>query len=225
MSAARGGHVLSDGTMALFNRLRRRCLIISQGGRPYRIFQLGRESPRLQLDTRRPANKDKRKMTEEENRAIRPATAEDQSAILDLAVASGLFQEHEAGALAEMLADAFTGGLQDHHWIVMEQGAAASPLTGAACFAPEVMSDRVWNLYFIAVVPQDQGRGLGTALLTHVEETLRRQDARLLLIETSSLDSFERTRRFYLGNGYEEEARIRDFYRAGEDKVVFRKLL
>ncbi|HIP77189.1 MAG TPA: GNAT family N-acetyltransferase [Kiloniellaceae bacterium] len=164
-------------------------------------------------------------MTGKPSAAIRSATAEDQSAILDLAVASGLFQEHEAGVLAEMLADAFTGGLEDHHWIVMEAGAGAGPLTGAACFAPEVMSDRAWNLYFIAVARRDQGRGHGTALLAHVEETLRKQDARLLLIETSGLDSFERTRRFYLGNGYEEEARIRDFYRAGEDKVVFRKLL
>jgi RimJ/RimL family protein N-acetyltransferase len=48
---------------------------------------------------------------------------------------------------------------------------------------------------------------------------------RILLVETSGLPEFERTRAFYAKHGYEEEARIREFYRAGEDKVVFRKAL
>ena len=42
---------------------------------------------------------------------------------------------------------------------------------------------------------------------------------------TSGLPSFERTRGFYRLCGYDEEARIRDFYQAGEDKIVFRKAL
>ncbi len=48
---------------------------------------------------------------------------------------------------------------------------------------------------------------------------------RMLLVETSGLPDFERTRAFYRKCGYEEEARIRDFYAAGDDKVVFRKVL
>jgi RimJ/RimL family protein N-acetyltransferase len=47
----------------------------------------------------------------------------------------------------------------------------------------------------------------------------------MLLVETSGLPDFERTRAFYLKCGYEEEAHIRDFYATGEDKVVFRKVL
>lgn len=48
---------------------------------------------------------------------------------------------------------------------------------------------------------------------------------RVLLVETSGLASFERTRAFYRKCGYDEEARIREFYQAGEDKIVFRKSL
>ena len=47
----------------------------------------------------------------------------------------------------------------------------------------------------------------------------------MLLVETSGGDEFERTRRFYRTIGYEEEARIRDYYDAGDDKIVFRKAL
>jgi hypothetical protein len=39
------------------------------------------------------------------------------------------------------------------------------------------------------------------------------------------LPTFERTRAFYAKNGYDQEARIRDFYKSGEDKIVFRKAL
>ena len=47
----------------------------------------------------------------------------------------------------------------------------------------------------------------------------------MLLIETSSKRSYEPTIRFYLGAGYHEISRIKDFYRIEDDKVVFCKQL
>jgi len=44
-------------------------------------------------------------------------------------------------------------------------------------------------------------------------------------VETSGTADFAATRRFYRQNGYEEEGRIRDFWAAGDDKVIFRKPL
>ena len=58
-------------------------------------------------------------------------------------------------------------------------------------------------------------------MLKFVEETLRNQRQRILIIETSGLDGFDLTRRFYDQHGYTIEARIRDYYQEGEDKVVF----
>jgi hypothetical protein len=54
---------------------------------------------------------------------------------------------------------------------------------------------------------------------------LKKQGGRLLLVETSELADFQRTRSFYHKYGYDEEARIRDFYKAGDDKIVCRKVL
>lgn len=48
----RDGHVLSDCTLGVFSRLRRRGLIGSHGGGPYRITLLGRRSVRSQPDNR-----------------------------------------------------------------------------------------------------------------------------------------------------------------------------
>ena len=80
-------------------------------------------------------------------------------------------------------------------------------------------------LLLVAVHPGRQGKGIGAALIAAVEQAIAARGARILLVETSGLPDFARTRAFYPRCGFAEEARIRDFYRAGEDKVVFRKVI
>ena len=48
---------------------------------------------------------------------------------------------------------------------------------------------------------------------------------RVLIVDTSGTESFSGTRRFYNRCGYTEEARIRDFWGPGDDKIVFWKAL
>lgn len=91
--------------------------------------------------------------------------------------------------------------------------------------APERMTEGTWNLYAIAVHPAHQGQGTGTMLVAELEKQLRAAGARILLVETSGLDQYARTRSFYHRIGYDEHARIAEFYAAGEDKVIFRKIL
>ncbi len=91
--------------------------------------------------------------------------------------------------------------------------------------APEPMTNGTWNLLLIAVHPDRQRDGNGSLLMSHVESILKKLGIRVLLVETSSTDEFVRTRSFYEQIGYETEARIRDFYDAGDDKIVFRKVL
>ena len=152
---------------------------------------------------------------------IRPATPDDKKALMAIADAIGLFspQEEELGG---MLAAYFDGNLgSDHFWITYDDG---EPV-GVAYYAPEQYADGTWNLYFIAVHPDRQGEGLGGKLLRYVEQTLTERGDRILLVETSGLPNFKQTRAFYRKNGYDEEARIREFYKAGDDKIIFRKAL
>lgn len=149
---------------------------------------------------------------------IRPSTPTDRPALKALIDAVDLFPSE---MLDEMMADYFTNPDSSDCWLTDDHN---DPV-GVAYFAPERLTEGTWNLYLIAIHPDRQGQGRGAALLRYVEHQLRERGERILLIETSGLPDFEYQRTFYRGCGYEEEARIRDFYQAGEDKVIFRKAL
>jgi uncharacterized protein len=50
LCVTRDGYILADCTLSVFSRLRRRNMIQSMGGGPYRISLLGRKSVRGQID-------------------------------------------------------------------------------------------------------------------------------------------------------------------------------
>ena len=80
-------------------------------------------------------------------------------------------------------------------------------------------------MYWIVVDPAAQKKGIGRYLLEYVEREIKKQGGRMLLIETSSQESYGATIRFYERSGYQLAARIKDFYRIGDDKLVFSKVL
>ena len=61
--------------------------------------------------------------------------------------------------------------------------------------------------------------------MRYAEAALAARGERVLLVEPSGTDGFEVPRAFYRRLGYDEEARIREFYAAGDDKIIFRKAL
>lgn len=158
----------------------------------------------------------------ENQKTIRAASADDQPRLEHLAVASGLFQPDEMGEFSGMMSAYFSGETDGDFWIVCEEDGL---VTGAGFCGAEGFADRVSNLYFIAVDPALQGGGQGSAILRAVEDRLRKDGVRILIIETSGVGSFELTRRFYRKHGYDEEARIREYYGPDDDKVVFWKKL
>ncbi|MBP1725203.1 MAG: Histone acetyltransferase, partial [Deltaproteobacteria bacterium] len=78
---------------------------------------------------------------------------------------------------------------------------------------------------YIVVDPASQGKGFGRRLLDFVEKDVVARRGRMLLIETSSQQTYDAAIRFYQRSGYEIAARIKNFYRVGDDKLVFSKEL
>lgn len=116
------------------------------------------------------------------------------------------------------MAEPFLNGSAEHLWLVICDG---ETVVGFAYAESERLTDNTHNLLAIAVSPERQNRGIGKALVGAVQRQLARTGGRILLVETSSLAEYEGTRAFYDGLGFAREARIRDFYAEGEDKIVF----
>ena len=96
-------------------------------------------------------------------------------------------------------------------------------VAGYACFGPTPLTEGVWDLYWIAVDPAIQSRGLGRQLVAAIEEAVQHGGGRMILVETASKAAYKPTRAFYRRTSYVEVARIPNFYRVGDDKVIFIK--
>lgn len=151
--------------------------------------------------------------------SIRTVRRSDLPALEAVLETSGLFPPE---LLADMVAPFLEQPETKELWLTYVREDV--PIALAYC-VPERMTDGTWNLLAIAVHREAQGTGVGGALMSELEDVLRARGQRLLLVETSGLDAYQRTRSFYDKHDYRQEARIRDFYAAGEDKVVYTKSL
>ena len=149
---------------------------------------------------------------------VRPAQRSDVAAIKSVVEDAALFPPE---MLDNMIAGYVEGTTRDI-WFVSEEDGR---VVGFGYCEPERMTSGTWNLLAIGVLAGSQGHGIGGAMMRYLEDRLRSGGERVLLVETIGTPAFGRTRAFYRANGYTEEARIREFYEPGGDKVVFWKHL
>lgn len=148
----------------------------------------------------------------------RATRRDDLPAIAAILDGTGLFP---SDLLPDMAAPFLTGAAP-HLWLT---ALAGTDIVGFAYGEPERMTDGTFNLLAIAVDPGRQGIGVGQHIVAAFEQAARAAGGRVLLVETSSLPDYERTRAFYDQLGFDREAVIRSFYTNGEDKIVFWKQL
>jgi ribosomal protein S18 acetylase RimI-like enzyme len=158
---------------------------------------------------------------------IRPLKPSDRDRIHDILIATARFTEEEVKCAMELVDKTIHEPEKGEYIVhVVEEGDTDTPgVQGYVCFGATPMTDGVFDLYWIAVDPRRQGQGVGQVLLRFVENEVRKQRGRMLLIETSSKESYGPTLRFYQRSGYDEISRIKDFYRVEDDKIVFCKKL
>ena len=126
--------------------------------------------------------------------------------------------------VAEELIDAYLDDpvASDYYVLIAESGSA---LAGYICYGPTPLTEGTWDVYWMATAREKRGQGIGGALLAAAEEKIKQAQGRLVVIETSSIPSYEKTVRFYLGQGYAIIASIPDFYAPGDGKLMLLKRL
>jgi len=157
---------------------------------------------------------------------IRKLEPGDRPRIAEIVTSSGNFNAVEITTALELVDEALKEGEKSGYMIVvLEEGKEPPAVKGYACYGPTPLTEGVYDLYWIGVDPVFQGKGFGQRLLKYVERDVVKRGGRMLLIETSSHETYGATIRFYERSGYELVARIKNFYRIGDDKLVFSKEL
>jgi len=157
---------------------------------------------------------------------IRSIISGDRSRIQEIVTAAGNFSDQEIATAMELVDEALKKGEESGYIVVVaETPERAGEIDGYACYGPTPLTEGVFDLYWIAVCPKAQGRGIGRLLVEYVEKDIGSRGGRMLLIETSSRDEYAPTIAFYQRTNYELAARIKNFYRVGDDKLIFSKEL
>ena len=151
---------------------------------------------------------------------LRDLTQADRDRIEAITRSVRLFREDEVPIALEVFDEA-VGGRPGNTYTVL--GAELDGgLCGWICWGPTPCTLGTYDLYWMAVDPEAQGTGIGTALLLEMERRLAGV-ARLIVIETAGRPDYSATRAFYQVRGYTPVSIIPDFYAPGDDQVVFVK--
>lgn len=155
---------------------------------------------------------------------VRPA---DPSAIRRIVASTGFFRPDEIEVAVELADERLTkGAASGYHFVFLDLPDTPAPTTiGYSCFGPIPCTVDSFDLYWIAVDQTHRGKGLGRRLILETEARIGAMGGRRVYIETSSQPLYAPTQGFYRASGYTEEARLRDFYTAGDDKIIYARHL
>lgn len=154
---------------------------------------------------------------------IYPSLPRERADIERITHAAGNFQADELATPLEL----FDGYLRDpvvsgYNFLSARRH---DRVAGYVCYGPTALTEATFDLYWIVADAAVHGQGVGSALFERVCHEVTQRQGRLLMIWTSSTPPYDRARNFYLRMGCQLEARIKDFYRLGDDLCIFSKRL
>ncbi len=153
------------------------------------------------------------------NQNIRPVTTADVDDLKLVLDSCALFPSEY---LDEMISDYFNNAETEDHWFTFLID--EKPVAIGYCI-PEKLTEGTYNLLAIGVSQNAQRKGVASAMMEYIEQLLKQKKGRLLLVETSSDEAQIAARKLYQKIGYKQVAVIDDFWKDGEDKIIFLKQL
>ncbi|RJQ65445.1 MAG: GNAT family N-acetyltransferase [Desulfobacteraceae bacterium] len=149
--------------------------------------------------------------------------AGDPERIRSLVAATGFFNPEEIGVAEELVQERLTKGAPSGYCFLIAE--YPGRMAGYTCYGPIAGSSGSFDLYWIAVHPDFQRRGMGRRLIQETERLIYNDGGRRIYIETSQRTEYASTRIFYENCGYRLEASLKDFYAPGDSKAIYCKTL
>ena len=152
---------------------------------------------------------------------IRIMTARDKPAVMSILHNTPEFTPDEVDLAEEVIDDYLQDTDASGFWGLvadMEPG-----IGGYIIYGTVPITDRVWEVYWVAVDRSIRGQGVGKKLMETAEIEMWEAGARIIVLETSSKPEYDRTNLFYTRSGYKVCGRIKDFYMIGDDQITYEK--
>jgi len=151
---------------------------------------------------------------------IRSLVKKDRARLLSMLIKTRAFTSAEIDVAMELIDIVLKDPIQKDYQIycmVDDQ----DQVIGYICYGSTPMALGTFDLYWIAVDPDFQEQGVGSKLLSFLEELVRAEGGRLILADTSTIPHYEKTLKFYIKNGFQEVGRVPDYYHPGNDRITF----
>lgn len=131
------------------------------------------------------------------------------------------FYDHEVEIAVELVAERVSQGESSgYHFVFAEVDGVTAAYS---CYGPITMSKTSFDLYWIATHNDFRGKGIGRKLIDETCNQAREMGCKILIAETSGLEHYTPTRAFYMNTNFILEARLKDFYADGDDKLFYTK--
>jgi ribosomal protein S18 acetylase RimI-like enzyme len=144
----------------------------------------------------------------------------DVETVKALTRATSVFSIEEIEMSGDMIADTLSGRFVYDFLFARD---ANGVLAGYSCFGRIELTKSAYDLYWIATHPDYQGKGLAKQILARTQNLIKAAGGDQIYVETSSLPAYEAARSFYVKHEFMETTRFKNFYKPGDDKVVYRK--
>ena len=152
----------------------------------------------------------------------KPAPSDVES-IRNIVGSSGFFSAEEVEMAVELVQEYLLKGESSGYYFLFVK--IQGKVVGYSCYGAIPCTKESYDLYWIAVLQEFRGRGIGWDLLEKTEEKIGKMGGKRIYVDTSSRVQYEPTRLFYRSAGYEQVAVLKDFYCPGDDKVIYVKQL
>jgi len=138
----------------------------------------------------------------------------DADTVRDLVIATDFFHDYEVDVAVELITERLQKGVEvsGYHFVFCE---IAGQLSGYACFGPIPCTASSYDVYWIAVHPTFQGKGLGKMIMGGTR----------IYLDTSQSTKYHTTREFYRRCHYDQVSVLTGFYAPGDGKVIYSKHL
>jgi ribosomal protein S18 acetylase RimI-like enzyme len=150
---------------------------------------------------------------------IRELAPADRNDVADALVRCGAFTAEEIAVALEL----FDAGSSAGYWLF---GAEVNGrIAGYVCIGTATLTESSWYVYWLCVHPDAQRRGIARALQDRAEQFVWSHGGRRLVVETSGRGDYDPAHQFYQRAGYVKAGVLEDFYRSGDDCVIYVKQL